>query len=141
MLRKKSCFTLAEVLIVIGVIGVVAAITIPTLINSISPKAKEAQTKTIEARLLDGINRYSAMEDGLSQKHETTYDFLVGLSKYYNLKMQMENIRQEVTDMQIILLIPNLQIISILQFLLVLCLIQLFGLVFKATEHMHTFAV
>ena len=81
----KKAFTLAEVLITLTIIGVIAAITIPTLINSISPKAKEAQTKTIEARLLDGINRFSAMEDGLSQKHETTYDFLVGLSKYYKM--------------------------------------------------------
>ena len=56
-LKKIVGFTLAEVLIVIGIVGVVAAITIPALINTISPKAKEAQTKTIEARLLDGLNR------------------------------------------------------------------------------------
>ena len=83
--RNKIAFTLAEVLIVIGIIGVVAAITIPTLINTISPKAKEAQTKTIEARLLDGLNRYNAMEDGLSKPYETTKEFLEGLSKYYKM--------------------------------------------------------
>ena len=81
----RHAFTLAEVLIVIGVIGVVAAITIPTLINTISEKAKKSQTDVIEARLLDGINRYSATEDGLSQKYASTYDFLIGLSNYYKM--------------------------------------------------------
>src|SRR5574344_1226697 len=36
---KKCAFTLAEVLITLGIIGVVAALTIPTLINSYQEKA------------------------------------------------------------------------------------------------------
>ena len=81
----KKCFTLAEVLITLAIIGVVAAMTIPTLITKMSQRAAEARQKTIEARLLDGINRYSALEDGLSQHYDTTYDFLVGLSKHYKM--------------------------------------------------------
>lgn len=81
----KAAFTLAEVLIVIGVVGVVAAITIPTLINTISTKAKEAQTEVIEKRLLDGLNRFSTMDDGFSQKYESTYEFLEGLSAHYKM--------------------------------------------------------
>ena len=84
-MRKKICFTLAEVLITLAIIGVVAAMTIPTLITKMSQRAAEARQKTIEARLLDGINRYSALEDGLSQHYDTTYDFLVGLSKHYKM--------------------------------------------------------
>nr|MBP7211932.1 type II secretion system protein [bacterium] len=38
-MNKKSAFTLAEVLITLGIIGVVAAMTIPTLMN----KTSEAQ--------------------------------------------------------------------------------------------------
>ena len=83
--RKIFGFTLAEVLITLTIIGVVAAMTIPTLITKMSQRAAEARQKTIEARLLDGINRYSALEDGLSQHYETTYDFLVGLSKHYKM--------------------------------------------------------
>jgi len=83
MKRLKQGFTLAEVLITLAIIGVVAALTIPTLVAKINQKVSENRQTTIEARLLDGINRYSAMEDGLSQKYETTYDFLVGLSKFY----------------------------------------------------------
>ena len=84
-MRRKIAFTLAEVLITLAIIGVVAAMTIPTLISKMSQRAAEARQKTIEARLLDGINRYSALEDGLSQHYETTYDFLVGLSKHYKM--------------------------------------------------------
>ena len=81
----KRTFTLAEVLITLAIIGVVAALTIPTLWDKINNKLSENRQTTIEARLLDGINRYSAMEDGLSMKYETTYDFLVGLSKFYKM--------------------------------------------------------
>jgi len=85
MTKLKHGFTLAEVLITLAIIGVVAALTIPTLWDKINSKVSENRQTTIEARLLDGINRYSAMEDGLSQKYETTYDFLVGLSKFYKM--------------------------------------------------------
>ena len=82
---KKRTFTLAEVLIVIGVIGVVAAITIPALINTISEKAKKSQTDVIEKRLIDGLNRFNTIDDGFSQKYTKTYDFLIGLSNHYKI--------------------------------------------------------
>lgn len=44
MKKKYSAFTLAEVLITLGIIGVVAAMTIPTLVNNY--KEKELITKT-----------------------------------------------------------------------------------------------
>jgi len=39
-MQKKSCFTLAEVLITLGIIGVVAAMTIPTLIANLDHNGK-----------------------------------------------------------------------------------------------------
>ena len=45
--KKKVAFTLAEVLITLGIIGVVAAITIPGLINNY--KAKQLRTKYLKA--------------------------------------------------------------------------------------------
>lgn len=41
----KSAFTLAEVLITLGIIGVVAALTLPTLIHKINGKILESQFK------------------------------------------------------------------------------------------------
>ena len=44
-LKHKAAFTLAEVLITLGIIGVVAALTIPAIINNFNHKALEAQFK------------------------------------------------------------------------------------------------
>ena len=43
--KKKAAFTLAEVLITLGVIGVVAAMTIPTLISKIQKQQIESQIR------------------------------------------------------------------------------------------------
>ena len=44
-LKKKAAFTLAEVLITLGIIGVVAAITMPALIQNYRNHAVEAKLK------------------------------------------------------------------------------------------------
>ena len=44
---KKIAFTLAEVLITLGIIGIVAAMTLPTLIQSNKNKEVEAKLKKI----------------------------------------------------------------------------------------------
>lgn len=61
--NKSNAFTLAEVLITLGIIGVVAALTIPTLINN--SKKQEIVSKTLKAQsMLSGaINNYM-LEEG-----------------------------------------------------------------------------
>ncbi|MBR1424569.1 type II secretion system protein, partial [bacterium] len=49
---RKAAFTLAEVLITLAVIGVVAAMTLPTLIAKINEKADSNQKAVIEAKLI-----------------------------------------------------------------------------------------
>lgn len=44
-MKKRSGFTLAEVLITLGIIGVVAAMTIPTLIQNTNSAKFSAQFK------------------------------------------------------------------------------------------------
>ncbi len=44
-LKRKVAFTLAEVLITLGIIGVVAALTLPTLMNKINNSEKTAKLK------------------------------------------------------------------------------------------------
>lgn len=43
--KKYTAFTLAEVLITLGIIGVVASMTIPTLMNSVTDQTTKATTK------------------------------------------------------------------------------------------------
>lgn len=68
----KSAFTLAEVLITLGVIGVVAAMTIPTLITNITKKQLESQIKVayasiqqaMRASIADGLGFDMSVQDG-----------------------------------------------------------------------------
>ena len=58
---KKSAFTLAETLIVMGIIGVVAALTLPNLNSSTGNKEKVAKVKKIYSNLNDAFRRAEAI--------------------------------------------------------------------------------
>ena len=53
----KKAFTLAEVLITLGIIGVVAAMTLPTLVNNTEKKELDAQLTKSYSVLQNAINR------------------------------------------------------------------------------------
>lgn len=55
--KKALAFTLAETLIVMGIIGVVAALTIPNLNSSTADKEKVAKVKKIYSNLNDALGR------------------------------------------------------------------------------------
>ena len=55
----KKAFTLAEVLIVLGIVGIVAAITIPTLINAYNRKMLETRFKKTDAVITQAIKMAS----------------------------------------------------------------------------------
>ena len=54
---KNRAFTLAETLIVIGIIGVVAALTLPNLNHATGDKEKVTKVKKIYSALTDAIDR------------------------------------------------------------------------------------
>ena len=59
--KKAMAFTLAETLIVMGVIGVVAALTLPNLNQSTGNKEKVAKVKKIYQNLSDAFGRAQAI--------------------------------------------------------------------------------
>ena len=70
---KKQAFTLAEVLITLGIIGVVAAMTIPTLMQKTNDKELVSGTlkmgsvlsnalKGMEAQFMTSVEKYSDLE-------------------------------------------------------------------------------
>ena len=63
-LHKKAAFTLAEVLITLGIIGVVAAMTMPSLIANHQRKVLETAFKKSYANLYNAVNLTIA-EDGV----------------------------------------------------------------------------
>ena len=58
---KKRAFTLAETLIVMGIIGVVAALTLPNLNSSTGEKEKVAKLQKIYSNLQDAFGRAEAV--------------------------------------------------------------------------------
>ena len=59
--KKALAFTLAETLIVMGIIGVVAALTIPNLNSSTAEKEKVAKVKKVYAQLNEAMTRAIAV--------------------------------------------------------------------------------
>jgi len=59
-MKKTLAFTLAEVLVVMGIIGVVAAITIPTLNNTTNEKEIVAKVNKAAAMITDSYGRARA---------------------------------------------------------------------------------
>ena len=60
-MRKFLAFTLAETLIVMGIIGIVSALTLPNLNSSTGEKEKVAKVKKIYSNLNDALGRAVAV--------------------------------------------------------------------------------
>lgn len=60
---KKLAFTLAEVLITLGIIGVVAAMTIPTLVTNADKKATATKLKVFYSKINQAVKLSSAYND------------------------------------------------------------------------------
>ncbi|MBR1425496.1 type II secretion system protein [bacterium] len=82
--RDKAAFTLAEVLITLAVIGVVAAMTLPTLIAKINEKADSNQKAVIEAKLIQGLNMLD-LHGGMNDTYSSTAEFVEELGKYMKI--------------------------------------------------------
>lgn len=61
-MENKFGFTLAEVLITLGIIGIVAAITMPTLIQNHQKRSLEAATKKFYSMMSQAVKQYMADE-------------------------------------------------------------------------------
>jgi len=69
-MRKKAAFTLAEVLITLGIIGVVAALTLPTLISNYQKRVYVTQLKKSVSVLSNGF-RLMMAHDGVTELKDT----------------------------------------------------------------------
>lgn len=79
-LYQKKAFTLAEVLITLGVIGIVAAITIPTLIKN----TQDAEFKTAYKKAFsDATNAWNSMaNDNVVTERSSAYDTNASLANF-----------------------------------------------------------
>ena len=100
-LHKKAAFTLAEVLITLGIIGVVAAITLPTLVANYQKQVWVNQLKKTYTTLNEGFKQMAASEgcttllcaDISDDPHITGFDFAKAKTKEKFVKtFKLENV-------------------------------------------------
>lgn len=89
-LRKKFGFTLAEVLIVVGIVGIIAQMTIPTLVQNVQERATIAQLKKAYSTLSQAYS-FAVQDNGTPDNWGLTADaagalnLLQVLAPYLNL--------------------------------------------------------
>jgi len=79
----KKGFTLAEVLITLGIIGVVAAMTIPTLVANYQQKSMDTAANTFNRKLGEAL-RVMNVQASLAG-HNTTQEFVNELGKHIKI--------------------------------------------------------
>ena len=89
---SRSAFTLAEVLITLGIIGVVAAMTLPILTAKYQERVLVTRAKKTYSTILAAINTYKADNEvfdvsGLFDTNNTSLQTLQNFSKYFKVSM------------------------------------------------------
>ena len=86
---KKAAFTLAEVLITLGIIGVVAALTMPALIANIQDRIQQKRIENINQKL-SKVTDKMAVQSGLTG-YGTTMAFVQEMSKHMKIAKICDN--------------------------------------------------
>ena len=86
---KKVAFTLAEVLITLGIIGVVAALTMPALITNIQDRIQQKRIENINQKL-SKVTDKMAVQNGLTG-YGTTMAFVQEMSKHMKIAKICDN--------------------------------------------------
>src|SRR5574344_780724 len=68
---KRKAFTLAEVLIVLGIIGIVAAMTIPTLMNKVAKQEYVTELRKFYSTQMNGWAKLLA-DEGVDKLEDTS---------------------------------------------------------------------
>ena len=83
--KNKKAFTLAEVLITLGIIGIVAAVTMPVLIQNSRNKQLEAGLKKGASEIAQALDMYQAENGELFKAHSNSSKIKNELIKYFNV--------------------------------------------------------
>ena len=87
--KIKNAFTLAEVLITLAIIGVVAALTLPTLLTNIQDRVREKRIENIHQKLSKVTDKMAATSD--LRGYETTARFIEEMKKHMNIAKVCDN--------------------------------------------------
>ena len=87
--KTKSAFTLAEVLITLGVIGIVAAMTMPTLLKNIAERSNSEAQANLAQKITKSMNLMRA-DGGLERTYASTDEFVDEFSKYIKISTRCD---------------------------------------------------
>ncbi len=87
--KIKNAFTLAEVLITLGVIGVVAAVIMPTLVTNVQERVRKEQVRTVRYKFTKATDKMNSL--GKIGRYDTTMDFVNELKKHMSIAQICEN--------------------------------------------------
>ena len=87
--EDKKAFTLAEVLITLGIIGVVAAMTIPTLMVDINTKQWATASNVFKKKLNESLKTMNTQQ--VIAGYTTTLSFVEELSKHFKINKICKN--------------------------------------------------
>ena len=90
---NRNAFTLAEVLITLGVIGVVAALTMPTLLTNIQERVRKEQVRTVKykfTKATDKMNSLGKIGD-YGDDEDATKNFVNELKNHLSIAKVCEN--------------------------------------------------
>ena len=82
-MKNKKGFTLAEVLITLGIIGVVAALTVPTLMQNVTNKQFESGNKVFTNKLKEALKVMNTQQ--ILRGYSTTEAFMNEFKKHYKI--------------------------------------------------------
>ena len=86
---KKGAFTLAEVLITLAIIGIVAALTIPTLVQNFQTRAWDTASEVFQRKLEESLKVMNVQ--GTLAGYTTTEAFVDELSKHIKITRICDN--------------------------------------------------
>lgn len=86
----SKAFTLAEVLTTLMVIGVVAALTIPNLMQNFQEMTLKKQRTVFSKKFEEGL-RLMRVDDKLNTQYSTTEEFVDEMKKYFKIVQVCEN--------------------------------------------------
>ena len=88
-LKTKTAFTLAEVLITLGIIGIVAAMTLPTLNQAINNKVRAEQVRTVKYKFTKATEKMNSL--GLIGPYNSTDAFVDELQKHLKIMKRCDS--------------------------------------------------
>ena len=88
-MKAKTAFTLAEVLITLGIIGIVAAMTLPTLNQAINKKVRAEQVRTVKYKFTKATEKMNSL--GLIGPYASTDAFVDELQKHLKIMKRCDS--------------------------------------------------